>query len=350
MPAKVRVGIIGLGFMGSTHFRIYRSNPKAEITAVADVSEAKLKGDWRSIVGNIGGGDNSQPVDLSGLHTYRDGLDLIADPAVDLVDICTPTFLHRQYILAALQAGKHVFTEKPLARTHREALEIVSLARQAKSLFSTGMCIRYWPEYRHAWQLFQSGQIGRLISATFRRVSPDISGQAWNNWFMRASQSGGALLDLHLHDTDAIRYFFGPPRAVQSFGVTGFRSDAGIDHVWTRYDYGDARLVTAEGSWAPARKTPFEMSFLIVCERATLRLSESGYTIYREDGQVETPALADPLLPTGWHRELDYFMNCIREGLPPHDYLPLQEMADSIAIVEAEEQSIATGQPVSVRY
>ena len=117
MTNKVKVGIIGLGFMGTTHFRIYQKNDKANVIAVADVNEDKLKGDWSSVIGNIGGGDNSKPMDMSGITTYTDGLELIKDPKIDVVDICLPTFLHKKYVSAALESGKHVICEKPIART-----------------------------------------------------------------------------------------------------------------------------------------------------------------------------------------------------------------------------------------
>ena len=141
MTRKVRVGIIGLGFMGTTHYGIHKSNPKAEITAIADVDAAKRKGDIRKVIGNIGGGDNSKPMDLTGIKTYADGMDLINDPNVDVVDICVPTFLHCQYAVAALKAGKHVFCEKPLARNVKEAEAIIAEAKKSDKFFTVGMCI-----------------------------------------------------------------------------------------------------------------------------------------------------------------------------------------------------------------
>lgn len=350
MQGKVRVGVIGIGFMGSTHFRIYRDNPRSEVVAIADVDPAKIKGDWSKIVGNIGNDDNSIPVDVSKLRTYSDGMDLINDPNVDLVDICVPTYLHRQYAVAALNAGKHVQCEKPIGRSVDDAREMVSCAKNAKGNFSIGMCVRYWPEYQHAYEVYKSGKLGKVISATFKRVSPDISGFAWQNWFMTAEKSGGALLDLHLHDSDLVRYFFGRPTSVSSWGQAGVRTDKGVDHVFTRYSFGDGTLITAEGGWTPTKGTPFEMSFQILCEKGTIRLSESGYKIIYDSGTVETPSPAKADMPTGWHVELDYILSCILEGRRPDRYIPLEEMVDSLAIIEAEERSVREGREVRVEY
>lgn len=350
MKTHVKVGIIGLGFMGTTHFAIHRELGKSEITAVADVDERKLSGDWSRVIGNIGGGDNSKPVDLSGIKTYKDAMDLIADPEVEMVDICVPTYLHEKYAVAALESGKHVLCEKPIGRTFSEAKRITEAAEKSDKFFSNGLCVRYWPEYRHAFELYNSGKLGKMISATFKRVSPSIHGNAWENWFMKSELSGSALLDLHLHDTDLVRYFFGRPKTVTSFGVRGFRSDNGIDHVVTRYDFGDGSLVLTEGGWDPAKTTPFEMSFQIVCEKGTIRLSEIGYKVMWEDGRIEEPKPADEKLPTGWHVEIDYFLTSILKEKKPDKYLSTADMRDSMAIIEAEELSIEEKRTVKIEY
>ena len=350
MDEKIRIGIIGVGFMGSTHYHIHKANPKAEVVAIADVDERKRNGDWSSIIGNIGG-FNNENVDLEGVKAYEDGLDLIADPNIDMVDICVPTFLHKKFAIAALEAGKHVHLEKPIARTLAEAKEIVAVAEKAESLFSVGLCIRFWPEYRAAWELYKSGKIGKLVSATFKRVSPSIAGNAWEDWFMKEELSGGSLLDLQLHDIDEVIYFFGKPKKVTSFGSKGFRSDSnGIDHAISVYDFGDGTLVSTEGGWDPAPATPFEMSFQIVCEKATLRLSETGYKVIWEDGTIEEPKPASENLPTGWHVELDYFLDCIINNNKPDDYINKEDMINSITLVEAVKESINNSKTVEVVY
>ncbi len=346
MQKPVNVGIIGLGFMGTTHLDIYRQSGKAVITAIADVDPAKRKGDIRTVIGNISGGDNTRRLDLNNVQIYTDGMQLIGDPAVDLVDICVPVHLHTQYALAALAAGKHVLCEKPLARCSRDADRITAAARQAKAKFMTGMCIRFWPEYRHACDFITSGQAGAIRSATFKRVSPDINGNGWENWFMNAGLSGGAILDLHLHDVDFIRALMGMPRTVTAFGARGIRSNGGIDHVMARFDFGDGALVTAEGGWAPAKGTPFEMSFQIVCDNTTLRLAADGYSLIHEDGRVERPQPSTARHPTGWHVEIDHLLDCILNDTPPQ--VPLNEVVDSIRLVEAEMESIENNKTIVI--
>ncbi|MDD2479294.1 MAG: Gfo/Idh/MocA family oxidoreductase [Victivallaceae bacterium] len=346
---KVRVGIIGLGFMGTTHFGIHQANPKAQVVAVADIDKVKLTGNISAVVGNIGTRDSDQ-LDFSGIKTYENALDLINSLDVDMVDICVPTFLHKKFALAAIKAGKHVFLEKPFSRNLDEVKEIAAAARASDKNFNVGMCVRAWPEYFDARTRFKAGEFGALKSANFRRLSPSVDGNSWENWFMNNQRSGSAILDLHMHDIDLVRFFFGKPRAVNAFGLRGFRSDDGIDHVLARYDFGDGTLVSAEGGWAGTKSVPFEMSFQLICEKATVRFMSEGYKIYWENGEVESPEVGDATLPTGWHQELAYFVNCILDGSKPEKYQKLDELVDSFKMYEAELAAIESGKTVTINY
>ena len=344
----VKIGLIGLGFMGSTHWRIYKAMKDVQIVALADVDAAKRRGDVSKVVANIGGGDNSEPLDLSGVNVYRTGLELIADPSVDIVDICVPTVDHAGLVCAALAAGKHVFCEKPLCRSAAEAKRIVAAAKKAKGFLNIGLCVRAWPEYRAAWEYFNSGKAGKMLSATFKRVSPGVDGNSWKNWYMDGKISGGALLDLHVHDTDEVNYFFGMPKSVRAVGANVVSKNGGIDHVVTTYDYGDGRLVMAEGGWEQAKGATFEMSFTIVCEKATLKLDQTGFNVFPAKGGKVTPKLDVKAGPTGWHQELDYFVGCVRKGVKPDKYQTVDSIADTMKIVFAEEKSVATGKAVKI--
>lgn len=344
---KVRIGLIGLGFMGSTHFRIYEAMKDAQIVALADIDANKRKGDISKVVGNIGNADNSQPLNMEGIKTYESGFDLINDPNVDVVDICCPTPDHAAYIVAALKAGKHVFAEKPFARNLEQAKEIAEAYKNAKTFLNFGMCVRAWPEYRYTYEQFKAGKYGKLRSATFRRLSPDIAGNAWDNWFMDGKRSGGALLDMHLHDTDAVRYFFGRPKAVTSVGVTGGVSKGGVDHVISFYHYDDGTLVEAEGSWMAPNTTPFEMTFQIICEKATIRLMADGFKVYWTDGRIETPEVE---ATTGWHVELAYFVDCVKNGIKPDKYQDFESVLDGFKINVAEQEAVDSGKRVEIKY
>ncbi|GFR88243.1 oxidoreductase family, NAD-binding Rossmann fold protein [Elysia marginata] len=206
-----------------------------------------------------------------------------------------------------------------------------------------GLCIRHWPAYVDARERFQKGDLGKLVSARFTRMSPDISGNAWENWFMKNENSGGALLDLHMHDVDTVHHFFGLPKAVTAFGVKGFRTNHGIDHVIGRFDYGNGSLVVAEGSWTMPKKSAFEMSFQIVGDRGTATLKADGtYTVIYENGVVTTPSIKNV---TGWEVEIDV---CINSILNPSKVEVDTSWLNSMKMVEAEEQSILKRKTVTL--
>ena len=348
---EIRIGLVGLGFMGSTHYRIYSELPNCRVVAVADADPQKRAGDISKVVGNIGNYDNSVPFDFSAVATYETAQAMLDAGGLDMVDICAPTPFHKEIILAALAKGVDVFSEKPLCRNLAEMEEIAQAVKQSDRYFNVGMCIRAWPEYYDAATRFKKGEFGRLYSADFRRLSPTVDGNAWQNWFANGNLAGGALLDLHLHDCDAVRYFFGRPRAVTSFGVKNVRNHEGaFDQVVTDYDFGDGTLVTAQGGWCAPKNVPFEMSFQLICEKATVRLMGEGYKIYWNDGTVETPNTADAKLPTGWHQELNYFVNCVRERVTPDKYQTMDEIVDSFRMIMAEEESANLRKTVTVKY
>ena len=349
MTKKVKVGIIGLGFMGTTHLDIYRASGKAEVVAVADTDALKQRGDISSVAGNIGG-RKSNSIDFTDMAVYDDGMKLIGDPEVELVDICLPVFLHKKFALAAIKAGKHVLCEKPLAMNSADAAEIVAAAKASDKCFMTGMCVRFWPEYRYVCEQYKAGQYGRIRNAFFKRFSPTVSGNGWDNWFADDAKSGGALLEMHLHDTDQVLSFFGRPERVTTTGCKGMRSKDCWDHVFSFYDFGDGSMVVAEGGWTAAKKTPFEMSFQLICEQATVMFNHAGLNIYYEDGSVLKPDLSGFSQPTGWHEEIHYLLDSIIAGVPADRYIRPEELVDGICIIEAERKSAETGQPVTVDY
>jgi len=259
-----------------------------------------------------------------------------------------PTPDHADIVIAALKAGKHVFCEKPLCRDEADARRIAAAVRKSKKFFNLGLCVRAWPEYRHAYEYYKSGKAGKMLSATFKRISPGVDGNSWKNWYMDGKSSGGALLDMHVHDADEVNYFFGLPKKVSSFGAN-IGSKGGIDHVVTVYDYANGTFVMSEGGWEQAKGATFEMSFNIVCEKATLKLDASGYHIFPKKGKIVTPKLDTKAGPTGWHQELAYFVSCVAQGKCPNKYQTFDSVVDTMKLVFAEEKSVRAGKAQNVR-
>src|SRR6266545_4325052 len=330
----VGVGIVGLGFMAATHIKAYQQIDGYRIAALCNPSGRNLDGDFSKVMGNLGSSDGLK-LDMTLVRAYRSVADLLADGSVQLVDICTPTHTHTELAIPALEAGKHVLCEKPLARTPQLARDIAAAAANSKGCFMPAMCLRFWPDWAWLKQAIDRKSYGNLLGARFRRVAqPPGWGQ---KFFLDGSLSGGALLDLHIHDTDFVQFCFGRPRAVFS---TGFSKVSGaIDHVVTQYQVASGAAVSAEGSWAMTEGFGFHMSYTAIFEHATadydiargpdaLRLFEKG---------KEPRAL--PLSgQDGYLGELKYMLECVRSGTPPSTVTP-QDGVSAVEICEAEERS-----------
>jgi len=340
----IGVGLVGVGFMGKMHFGVHQQGSRSKIVALCDVDEKKLSGDWSSIGGNIDD-PSAKNVNLSGIKKYTRIEDLLLDPAVDLVDITLPTYLHAKNVVKALEAGKHVLCEKPIALTVEDAAQMVKAAGAAKGKFMVAHCIRWWPEYAVTREIVTSKTYGRVYSAVFRRITPTPT-WGWKNWLQDHTRSGGACIDLHIHDTDYINYLFGLPQAVTSTGVT--KTSGGVDHIVTTYQYDTENfMVVAEGDWTCHPSVPFEMMFTIICETATIHYNcnnEKSLVIYPKGGGEEYPEFEPG---DGYHNEIEYFLECVENDTTPTVVTPA-EAREALAVTLAEIKSVETGKSVAI--
>lgn len=257
----VRVGVVGLGFMGRTHLRAYAaaaaSGDPCAVVAVCDPRLGDARRAGPAVRGNLERGGEGPLYDPAATARCADPDGLFARADVDLVSICTPTDTHVDLARRALAAGKHVLVEKPVALDEAGVRALIAARDRAGRLCVPAMCVRWWPAYAWLRRRVRDGSLGRVRSAIFTRLG---SRPAWSDFYADASRSGGALFDLHVHDADLVAHLFGPPRAVTSAGTD--------DHVATVYHY-DAGppLAVAEGGWL-AGALPFRMRYLVEFDRA----------------------------------------------------------------------------------
>ena len=335
---KVNVAVVGLGFMGVTHIKAYQQNPAAKIVAVCDSVRLPVNGILAGVKGNVASsGDLDLGRDLKVCKTLDE---VLADPQVELVDLCVPTPLHPDQSIAALKAGKHVLCEKPLALTSGRAREIVAAAKSARGFFMPAMCMRFWPGWAWLKQIVDENTYGKVQAARFRRMSETPT---WSKGtYAQGNSSGGALFDLHIHDTDFVQFLFGRPASVFSTGVT--RGKNSVDHVVTQYHYGNGPAVYAEGSWLLAKG--FNMSYTLLCERATIDfdLSRGADALQLSEEGKETKTVK-PGEGDGYGAEIAYLLQCVRSGSAP-TVVTAQDGLSAVEICEAEEQSVKTAKVV----
>jgi predicted dehydrogenase len=339
----VRIGLVGIGFMGMIHYLAWRRVPGAKVVAINSRDEAKLHGDWRSIRGNFG--PPGEQMDLAGIKKYADYAQMLNDTEIDLIDICNPTHLHPEFAIAAAKAGKHALVEKAIALSTDDADRMLAAASAAKKLLMVAHVLPFFPEFAYAAEAVRSGQHGKLIAAHFNRV---IAAPDWSADIGDAAKTGGPAVDLHIHDTHFIGLIAGVPKAVRSVGV---QAGEAVNYVGTAYDYGvNGPAITASSGASAMPGRPFVHSFDIYLEKATLAHSSAGIplTVYPHTGGSFVPSLpgsGDPI--AAFADELSAASNAVVSGVEP-PLLSGQLARDALVLCHRECESVRTGQSVSI--
>jgi predicted dehydrogenase len=339
----VRIGIVGVGFMGMIHYLAGRKLKGARVTALCSRDPTKRAGDWRGIRGNFG--PPGEVMDLSRVKTYEHLDDLLADPDVDLVDVCNPTHLHAATALAALRAHKHVLVEKAITLEPRDADTLLKASGQAHRLLMVAHVLPFFPEFAYAAEAVREGRHGRLLAAHFKRI---ISRPDWSAEIADPARTGGPAVDLHIHDTHFIGLVCGVPRRVFSSGVI---EDGYVQYLTTQYLYGDGSPCVSCASGALAQRgRPFVHGYEIYLERATL-VYESGavpLTVFTADGKTRRPKLrGGGDATTAFTAEIQTAVDGVAAGREP-DLLSGQLARDALVLCHKECQSVRSCRPVAV--
>jgi len=319
----VKISVLGLGFMGSTHLKALTGIPNAELTAVMSASEKKLAGDLSGIQGNLGG--PGQLMNFTHVRKYRTVAEVLQDPDIEAVDICLPTHLHAPVAIAALRAGKHVLVEKPMALEGQAADEMIREAEKCGRTLMVAHVLRFFSGYRHLSTLLQDGRVGPVRYAFFRRRT---AAPRWGNWQIDTKQSGGGVFDLLIHDVDMCLHLFGRPRAVSANGYEDLPS--GIDCIVANLEYPGIASVSITGGWHHPGEYPFSMEFTVTGDRATVEFNSAGRpcTVYPAGAEPETMETdeKDP-----YQAQLEYFIECAISGRPP-EKCPAEQSAQAVKL------------------
>ncbi len=307
----LRVGVLGAGFMGGTHARALHGLPEVEVAGIYARSERRA-GPLANELGTSWTDDIKR---------------ILHDPKIDAVSICLPTTEHRRALTAALAAGKHVLLEKPLALTIADADAIVDLACQSDNVVMIGHVLRFWPEYVELHRIVASGELGRPVSALAIRRQPF---PAWSELFGKSELTGGAVIDMMIHDYDALNWILGTPTSVVARGVVSERS-GGWDQTQVMIAY-EGSSAQVDGGMMMPDSYPFSSSLQVLCERGAIeyefqaggRSVEMGggvneLMIYPAEGEPERRSVQqqDPYVA-----EIAYFTGCIAANTAPERATP----------------------------
>ena len=327
----LKIGIIGAGTMGGMHADCYSELPDAEVVAVADarLESAKIVADKYSAIA-LGSGD-----------------EVIAMDEVDIVDICLPTPYHKENVLKAAAAIKHVFCEKPIARNMEDAREMIAACDKAGVKFMVGHVLRYFHEYAAAKRLIDSGSIGK--PAMIRTTRASGQPQGWSNWYGNMEMAGGVVLDMIIHDFDYLRWCFGEVERVYARGLA-YSDIPGVDYALVTIRFKSGAIAHVEGSWAhpPGFFVKLEVAgdggLFEFDSRTSSPLRVAMKAAVGAGGGVEVPQ--SPVNVSPYAMELDHFVKCVKEDKEPE--VTGEDALRALEIALSALKSIKTGMPVQL--
>ena len=333
----ISVAVLGGGFMGATHAAAYAAmSDRVAVRRVFSRSAEKAERVAASVAA----------------HPTTDLVSVLDDPAVDAVDICLPTDVHRDVAETAMRAGKHVLVEKPIALSLEDADAIARTAEETGQLLMVGLVLRFWPEYVELARRVQAGDVGTPAVVSASRLSPAAD---WNDWMTDPRRSGGVAVDLLVHDFDQAVLLLGTPHRVFA------TADASRQHVMATVECEDG-IASVEGSMGMPGSYPFSSHLRVSGNEG---VAEYCFQVGITDGEGNLGQAADTapglrMFPAGgkpvgvdvtprdpFASEIDYFVDCVARGRSPESGTAQQARA-ALAVALAANRSIANGRPEEV--
>lgn len=290
-----KIAVIGVGNISSVHFDVYKNIENVCIVAAVEKDKERAK----------------KCADTMHINVYQTLEEMLQSEEVDIIDICLPTFLHKEFILKGLKEGLHVICEKPIALNAKEGQEIIQTAKESKGQLMIGHCLRFCEDYNALKEMIDNKAYGDLqILKLFRHVS--MPHKMEKEWFFDNDKSGGIALDLYIHDIDMMNYLLGKPERATK--VEQKRYIMGI------YEY-DHAVVNVEASWRAQEKYEFCSGYEAVFEEATVICTNGNMKVITEEVIekviVDENSQIEPEFMKMYYNEFKYFIDCIEQGISP---------------------------------
>ncbi|HEY8500729.1 MAG TPA: Gfo/Idh/MocA family oxidoreductase [Clostridia bacterium] len=298
-----RIGIVGIGGMGTVHFNNYKHINIAKVVSVCDSDQSR---------GELFASENR-------VTCYKTIDEMLKNEELDVIDVCTPTFTHRENVLKAIDAKKHVICEKPLDLTLAGAKQMIEAAEKAGVMLFVGQVLQYARETEVLRDLVNTNIYGKVLDAQFLRLS---ACPKWikNGWLFEKEKSGLLPFDLHIHDLDLIISLFGVPKDF-SFTCCGNEGKDYKEHYRFTYRYED-KSISAEAAWYNA-SFPFTAAWRVYFENAVVVNDGNKVTAYEVDCEPKIFDIEEKIkIPTGINlpptgiflAELSDFLSLIKPG------------------------------------
>jgi len=332
---KVKYGVIGLGWFGGKHAEVLSQIPNIELYALCTRTESRLEELAR---------------EFGVKKTFTDYNEMLADPELEAVSITTMWDQHAAPTIAALEAGKHVFCEKPMASTREDCEKIVQAAKAAKGKFMVGHIVRFNPRYAMAKRMVAEGKVGRIVSMFARRNIP-----AWVT--EEILQKIGPIVGDGVHDMDIMLWCSGLiPKKVYARTVN-VRGKKYPDLGWSMFTMDNGAVAVLENVWFLPDKTAMQIDerMEIIGTEGSVHVQEvaPSFAVCDQEKWTYPDTTYWPTIhgrcSGALREELRYFADCIQMDVTPDIITPEESMATVIACLAAEE-SAATGKEVEIEW
>ncbi|CEG26444.1 Gfo/Idh/MocA family protein [Bacillus sp. B-jedd] len=326
-----KILMIGAGTMGMEHAASYYAMEDVQLVGIVDLRKEQAE----KIIGAH---------DTKVFATIEEAVESLEQ--IDVIDICVPTFLHKEYVIKAADYGIDVICEKPLSYSLQDAREMIDYCKAKNVKLFVGHVVRFFPQYAQVRELIQQGAIGEIGVVRTRRGGNFPAG--WGDWYADHSKSGGVILDLIIHDFDFLRWTFGEVERVFAKGLAG-RNIEHLDYALVTLVFESGVIAHVEGSWAHQTfSTQFEFAGKkgileydsLKEEPVLLSVRESA----EEKGGVAVPQ--SPLKVSPYRTELEHFLDCLKTNETP--IVTAEDAYKAMEISAAALQSLKTGLPVTL--
>ena len=314
----LKVGLVGIGGMGFVHYNAYKKIEGAEVVAVADVRTDMAK----------------EKIAEDKVNVYASLDELLANEKVDVIDICSPSYLHTELAVKALEAGCHTLSEKPMSVSTADTARVIETAKKVGKKFMTAHVVRFMAPYVYLRGVIESGELGKIVHLDMKRIS-SIPRWSWEDWMRDVKKSGGTPIDLSIHDIDFAYSVFGEPKSVN--GIYNELKDNN-DYIVSNLVY-DGFSVTTTGGWFNV-KFPFCAEFTAIFENGRVLLKDGK--IYKNEEEVDLSTSANDVsenmginIPRadGYTAEIEYFLDCVKNDTPITRVTP-ESSEGSVRLVE----------------
>ncbi len=273
-----------------------------------------------------------------GATFYTDYKEMFSSEKLDLVSVCLPTHLHYGAVMSALDHGINVLCEKPFTLSVSEAEEMIQKADEKGLTLMVGHCLRFLQPYEYLKRCVRDKRFGKL---TYLNMYRHCATPEWGagGWFRDVSLSGGALRDLHIHDTDVVTSILGEPDEVYTTG--SYMAHSSI------YKFtGQNISVSATASWRDTKDTNLQRGFDAMFEEGSITFCGNEFGVYTKEGKLlnalEDEDFGDFFAPIGRKYiecEISYLCHCITNGIKP-ELCPPEETLITIRVNQKEEDNI----------